>query len=299
MAAKRKRESEVSNTLSGSGMLNSGPINAGRDVNWHMGKKPDSIATFGTNAHRRPGSDRQGSKKPTLMESLYFENIQRREHTIDFAHDTTFAWLWETFEYRLWQESKQGDHKNRLLGIKGKAGTGKSTLMKYALDTVRHQMQDREAPERVTLSHFFNARGVELERTAEGLYRTLLYQLLEQFPGKAEQLRRSKGSWMPSKGASWLLATADVENDESGTIALGRDDFAQLFSASNFASGAFPPKTSHAADVLADGTYVGDRICLDWHGSTLTKIARQVPLTSPCMILRCPQIESTLRDPCD
>jgi hypothetical protein len=61
--------------------------------------------------------------------------------------------------------------------IKGKPGSGKSTLMKCVLEHIRRQ------PGACTIaSFFFNARGEPFERSIEGCYRTLLHQLLTHVP---------------------------------------------------------------------------------------------------------------------
>lgn len=62
-----------------------------------------------------------------------------------------------------------------MLWIKGKAGAGKSVIMKKILNTI----QKRELPGFIVAAFFFNARGAELERNTMGMYRSLLYQILE------------------------------------------------------------------------------------------------------------------------
>src|SRR6185436_20688743 len=66
--------------------------------------------------------------------------------------------------------------------IRGKPGSGKSTLMRYALDNLEKNSQDSNAP--FILSFFFHGRGAELENKPEGLYRSLLHQLLSAFPSQ-------------------------------------------------------------------------------------------------------------------
>jgi ankyrin repeat protein len=61
--------------------------------------------------------------------------------------------------------------------IKGKPGTGKSTLIKFALANARKKMKDT-----IVISFFFNARGDDLEKSTVGMYRSLLLQLLEGVP---------------------------------------------------------------------------------------------------------------------
>ncbi|KAJ5144591.1 ankyrin repeat-containing protein [Penicillium atrosanguineum] len=63
--------------------------------------------------------------------------------------------------------------------VKGKPGSGKSTVMKYAL---------RELPaiydaEPITISFFFHARGHELQKSPLGLFRSFLHQILRRVPG--------------------------------------------------------------------------------------------------------------------
>ncbi len=73
-------------------------------------------------------------------------------------------------------------HQDRaLLWIKGKPGSGKSTLLRWFLDERRREdiQADRKS---LILSFFFHGRGVELEKTPLGLFRSLLHQLLNQVP---------------------------------------------------------------------------------------------------------------------
>lgn len=64
--------------------------------------------------------------------------------------------------------------------MKGKPGSGKSTLMKAAFS---HLARPDHAPAALhTAAFFFNARGRVLERTPLGMLRSLLYQLLTQSP---------------------------------------------------------------------------------------------------------------------
>ncbi|KAL2203592.1 hypothetical protein CC79DRAFT_1324470 [Sarocladium strictum] len=73
--------------------------------------------------------------------------------------------------------SLQPDWRQRLFWIKGNAGAGKSTLLKMLVD------HDKKTyTQAFVLPHFFNARGTELERSTEGMYRTLIYWILEHQP---------------------------------------------------------------------------------------------------------------------
>ena len=83
-----------------------------------------------------------------------------------------------------WREQKQ-----RLLWIRGKPGAGKSTLMKYALETSIKESASPNA-RMITLSFFFHARGIELQNSSEGFYRSILHQILARAPYAADSMLR-------------------------------------------------------------------------------------------------------------
>ncbi|KAL8792151.1 MAG: hypothetical protein Q9195_005247 [Heterodermia aff. obscurata] len=112
-----------------------------------------------------------------LTESLRFDQIKARQMTIRRAHVKTCKWLFTKPEYLDWlDQAKLSDHHG-FLWIKGKPGTGKSTLMKSLLANAKKLMKGK-----VVISFFFNARGEELEKSTLGTYQSLLLQLLEQRP---------------------------------------------------------------------------------------------------------------------
>ena len=117
------------------------------------------------------------NRKRVLLESLRFDQIDARQLTIKNAHAKTCRWLLQKSEYGDWLDpNKLGEHHG-FLWIKGKPGTGKSTLMKFVLANARKKMKDM-----IVISFFFNARGDELEKSTIGMYRSLLLQLLERLP---------------------------------------------------------------------------------------------------------------------
>ena len=60
--------------------------------------------------------------------------------------------------------------------------------MKFLLDHTHRDLRDMRSPAHIVISHFFNARGTELEKSVEGMYRTLLSHLLKHV--NANQLDR-------------------------------------------------------------------------------------------------------------
>jgi len=116
-------------------------------------------------------------QRQSFLESLRFKQIDARQMTIKTAHTKTCRWLLKNAQYLDWLDTtKLGEHHG-FLWIKGHAGTGKSTLMKFALINARKTMRGR-----VVLSFFFNARGEDIEKSTIGVYRSLLLQLLERLP---------------------------------------------------------------------------------------------------------------------
>ncbi|KAF1951903.1 HET-domain-containing protein [Byssothecium circinans] len=116
-------------------------------------------------------------QRQRLLDSLRFDQIDARQMTIKNAHAKTCKWLLTKPEYIDWLDTTRLGEHHGFLWIKGKPGTGKSTLMKFALANARRLMKDR-----TIISFFFNARGEDLEKSTIGTYRSLLLQLFERLP---------------------------------------------------------------------------------------------------------------------
>lgn len=112
-----------------------------------------------------------------LLNSLGFDQLEARHMNIKNAHAKTCKWLLSKSEYCDWLDVNKLIEHHGFLWIKGKPGTGKSTIMKYALSHARRTMKDR-----IIIMFFFNARGGNLEKSTLGMYRSLLLQLLERVP---------------------------------------------------------------------------------------------------------------------
>jgi ankyrin repeat protein len=116
-------------------------------------------------------------QRQSLLDSLRFSQIDARQMTIKMAYAKTCRWLLKSEQYLNWLDTTKAGEHHGFLWIKGKAGTGKSTLMKFALVNARKTMKDH-----IVLSFFFNARGEDIEKSTVGTYRSLLLQLLERLP---------------------------------------------------------------------------------------------------------------------
>ena len=143
--------------------------------------------------------ERQERIKSELKEVHYqlrFGEMDHRYADIKLAQTKTCEWLVQTKEYQQWMENDSACQGSHLLWIKGKPGSGKSTLTKFALARTREAKADD-----ILLSFFFNARGSQLEKNVDGLYRSLLWQLLDQEKECADVLQIVRSTVMIQRDA--------------------------------------------------------------------------------------------------
>ncbi|KAI1427710.1 ankyrin [Xylaria sp. FL1777] len=112
-----------------------------------------------------------------MLEKISFQGIDARYMTLKNAQRKTCQWLLEHHLYKSWVDLSQTGEHHGFLWIKGKPGTGKSVSMKYL-----YQNTMRFKNGRLVLKFFFNARGNKLEHSTEGMYRSLLWQLISALP---------------------------------------------------------------------------------------------------------------------
>lgn len=122
-----------------------------------------------------------------VLDCLWFRRIDERQRSISTAHVKTLSWAlhppnsdvaWDDLVG--WLQSGSG-----LYWVNGKAGSGKSTLMKY-LHNHPGTLAALEAwagQQRLILaSFFFWNLGTDEQKSQHGLYRALLYQILDAEP---------------------------------------------------------------------------------------------------------------------
>ena len=120
------------------------------------------------------------AQRQELMELLYFDEIDARLLSLKAAHNKTCLWFLEKEKYRQWLDLQNLEHHHGFLWIKGKPGSGKSILMKFLEARTRPSVA--KDPNRLFASFFFYAPGEHLEKSTFGLYRSLLWQLLQKAP---------------------------------------------------------------------------------------------------------------------
>ncbi|KAJ5549031.1 hypothetical protein N7513_006265 [Penicillium frequentans] len=114
-----------------------------------------------------------------LLESLRFDQVDSRKLNIEAEHAKTCRWLLDHPNYEEWLNPLKLTQHHGFLWISGKPGAGKSTLMKFAYLNLTRKLRSGTA---IIASFFFNARGASLEKSINGMYRSLLLQLLEGYP---------------------------------------------------------------------------------------------------------------------
>lgn len=107
--------------------------------------------------------------------------MDSRPTEIATAAAGTCKWLLEHKTYNQWESRDRS-----LLWIKGKPGSGKSTLLRYARDNITTPPNPKDRP--LVLSFFFNGRGTKLQKSVEGLSRSLICQIQSKVPKALQDL---------------------------------------------------------------------------------------------------------------
>ena len=128
-----------------------------------------------------------------LLESLSFASMKDREEEVAEAHQNTFGWIFDNnskdptpaegtkseSNFLQWLRYDEG---GGIYWINGKAGSGKSTLMRYIYDHKKtaEQLQLWAGTAPLTMAGFFFWTSGSLEQRSQiGLLRYLLFQILQ------------------------------------------------------------------------------------------------------------------------
>ncbi|KAF4556222.1 Hypothetical protein D9617_1g080970 [Elsinoe fawcettii] len=156
-------------------------------------------------------------RRESCMKALEYETLDSRVHDVAQALKSTCKWILKRPEYRSWRGSGYNDQGNRLMWMKGKPASGKSTMMKFLYEKVRRRKGC------VVVPFFFNARGAAVDRTQIGMYRALLYQMMQKKPelqAVLDDVRLSTSEngdpiWQPGLLKSLLSALLERLEDSS------------------------------------------------------------------------------------
>lgn len=132
-------------------------------------------------------------------DTLAFPEMNNREREILEAHADTCDWILEHESYQKWIENDSG-----ILGIRGKPGSVKSTLVKKIFRT----LNQTEEHTHIQLAFFYHRRDAGIQYSQIGMYRTLLHQLLTQVPSAGStfgKLVLEKKKWYEANSWEWRL----------------------------------------------------------------------------------------------
>ncbi|KAK3365484.1 hypothetical protein B0T24DRAFT_391162 [Lasiosphaeria ovina] len=225
-------------------------------------------------------------KHKRLLRSLKYDTMNDRQDRISDSHEGTFDWILKGT--RPWIEDidtnrsglRNGAHfhpdcshhivklgvtwscfpcwiespNDKFYWVQGKAGSGKSTLMKFlvtAPDTWSYLKSTSRVP--IVLPHFFWAAGEAMQRSIRGLLLNLLYQILSHDSGALDKvIERYPPSTLKDKPVDWskdelqtILNSWLAEADRPVFIFLdGLDEFGDTFGA------ATPDTPSNLLDLV-------------------------------------------------
>ena len=137
------------------------------------------------------------SKEQHILSGLHFWAMRMREASITEAHERTFEWIFgdQTVSCPQVKFKEWLSHGNGIYWIAGKAGSGKSTLMKYLVSEPRTEsiLQTWAGNEALVVAKFFfwNA-GNDMQKSQEGLLQSLLHEVLSQCPQLMESVCPSR-----------------------------------------------------------------------------------------------------------
>ncbi|KAM0148092.1 hypothetical protein ACHAPG_010208 [Botrytis cinerea] len=126
------------------------------------------------------------------LRSLAYPEMGYRRHDTKRAHANTCDWITRHLSYTTWLKEGSG-----ILWIKGKPGSGKSTLMEFLLRDFEKQAHYQES---IQLSFFLHGRGNTLQKSRLGMFRSLLHQLLFCAPSTGAAFQRSFEEKIDSQG---------------------------------------------------------------------------------------------------
>ena len=138
------------------------------------------------------------ARQQRLLGQLRFRWMKDRHSNVADAHPNTFHWIFEesaakrqsAVDFAGWLRSD-----DPIYWISGKPGSGKSTLMKYLIgekDTLGILENWAYPNKLIVASFFFWVAGTPLQKSQEGLLRSLLYEILRKCPDLIHLCFRSR-----------------------------------------------------------------------------------------------------------
>jgi hypothetical protein len=177
---------------------------------------PDNEATF-----------RAAADKSVLASLRFLTMATRYEEVID-AYPETFKWIFSETKQQRWSSFGEWLREGEgIYWISGKAGSGKSTLMRHIYNSplTMELLATWAAEIPLCVSSFFFWRsGTPEQRSQTGLLRALLFDVLSQHPKLISQIL----PWHWAKGYSGSVSYSDKPIDYSWSLPTLMKAFAAL-----------------------------------------------------------------------
>jgi hypothetical protein len=135
-----------------------------------------------------------------LLSTLHFYG-REREETVSQASIGTFKWIW-TDDFAMWLTDERP-----LFWIRGKPGSGKSTLMRYIWERdelARLLLDRRQDRPLIKVAFFFHYRGSHVQKSFEGMLHSILFRILNREPRLVKVLLREFSKEGPQQRERWL-----------------------------------------------------------------------------------------------
>lgn len=208
-------------------MIPIGPLRNQRHMNemiiYALSDKWDASNWIRNNQPEQCESVKERQYAASITMSLFFDSMGNREAQIPERYARTFEWvfkeprrseegqfLWHSFPKWLEEDSDQ------IYWVTGKPGAGKSTLIKFIAHDARlhrHLSQWTDGAQLLIGRYFpWNASVEALQKTHEGLLRTLLFEILKQ--NKSLVARVFPGRWFLLELFNGALDLPEPKADE-------------------------------------------------------------------------------------
>lgn len=147
----------------------------------------DEITQIQSELAKTIATERSVSLDQEFLKNLTFDQIEQRHMSITKAHDDTLEWIFDSATASTdgekllhWLKFGKG-----IFWVSGKAGSGKSTLMKFVAGHNKTQsaLEQWAGPNEIfVISHYFWWAGTQMQKSQQGLLQTLLFGIFRQCP---------------------------------------------------------------------------------------------------------------------
>jgi hypothetical protein len=157
-----------------------------------QGSNPNHVAEFSVKVTQMVEQERISLLRERFLHRLSFPRMSDRQDEIVPAHKATFDWIYEPTMGQSWGNFMDWlRHGKGVYWATGKAGSGKSTLMKYVYNNPNSrlplQLWAGNLP-LITASYYFWNSGTSMQKSQNGLLQSLLYESLVQFEDLIPQI---------------------------------------------------------------------------------------------------------------